>query len=45
MPEYPYKIPMKEMVERYERNYTAAINDIFRPATFITSGWAQRLSA
>ena len=30
MPEYPYKIPIKEMIERYERIYTAAINDIFQ---------------
>ncbi len=27
---YPYKIPINEMVERYEKIYTAAINDIFQ---------------
>jgi len=27
---HPYKIPIKEMVERYQRLYTAAINDIFQ---------------
>ncbi len=27
---YPYSIPIKEMVARYERIYTAAINDIFQ---------------
>jgi len=27
---YPYTIPIKEMVARYEKNYTAAINDIFQ---------------
>ena len=30
MPEHPYGIPIKEMVQRYERIYTAAINDIFQ---------------
>jgi regulator of RNase E activity RraA len=27
---YPYTIPIKEMVERYEKIYTAAISDIFQ---------------
>ncbi len=27
---HPYKIPIKEMIERYQRLYTAAINDIFQ---------------
>ena len=27
---YPYSIPIKEMVQRYEKIYTAAINDIFQ---------------
>ncbi|RPI87566.1 MAG: RraA family protein [Chloroflexi bacterium] len=27
---YPYTIPIKEMVQRYEMIYTAAINDIFQ---------------
>jgi len=27
---HPYKIPIEEMVERYQRLYTAAINDIFQ---------------
>ncbi len=27
---YPYKIPIGEMVKRYQRLYTAAINDIFQ---------------
>jgi 4-hydroxy-4-methyl-2-oxoglutarate aldolase len=27
---HPYKIPIKEMISRYERLYTAAINDIFQ---------------
>ncbi len=30
MPGHPYKIPIKEMVERYEQIYTAAINDILQ---------------
>jgi regulator of RNase E activity RraA len=28
--EYPYDIPLDEMVERYSKLYTAAINDIFQ---------------
>ena len=27
---HPYKIPIKEMVQRYQQLYTAAINDIFQ---------------
>lgn len=27
---HPYKIPIREMIERYQRLYTAAINDIFQ---------------
>ncbi len=27
---YPYKIPIMEMIERYQHIYTAAINDIFQ---------------
>ena len=30
MPLHPYTIPIREMIERYQRLYTAAINDIFQ---------------